>query len=114
MLGYSNEGKSASFSWPTGAGLPRNMPDIRAHVTYDFWKCFLSEGRKKLAEHNKNSGSRIEITKKVTLKVSDKNNLGLLMRHKLGEIYLEHGKQVPEMYVRRGQIYVGRNIGGVL
>ncbi|KAK6045039.1 hypothetical protein COOONC_17456 [Cooperia oncophora] len=83
ILGYS-ESKTAAFTWPVIAGLHRGIPAIRmgdleiiqAKVSYDFWRYFMSEGRKKLSQYNKEKGSKIAVLKELTLKNTDENNLG--------------------------------------
>ncbi|KAK6045284.1 hypothetical protein COOONC_17211 [Cooperia oncophora] len=49
---------------------------IQAKVSYDFWRYFMSEGRKKLSQYNKEKGSKIAVLKELTLKNTDENNLG--------------------------------------
>ncbi|KAK6014562.1 hypothetical protein OSTOST_20052, partial [Ostertagia ostertagi] len=82
------------------------LPNLaNAIVSYDFWKYFMSEGRKRLAEYNKDKGTKIAILKELTIKSSDQNNLGLLLRMKITDIYKAKGKPVPDMFIRRGMIH---------
>ncbi|KAK5971978.1 hypothetical protein GCK32_010004 [Trichostrongylus colubriformis] len=109
ITGYTCENKSA-FTWPTSAGTYKGIAAIRAKVSYEFWKYFMSEGRKKLAEYNKNHGTKISILKELTLKSMDENNLGLLIRKKLNGMYAREGLKGPEMFVRRGCIHIGKDL----
>ena len=51
---------------------------VQACVSYEFWTYFMSEGRKRLQEYNREHDVNIEINKELTQKMSDERNLGLL------------------------------------
>ncbi|PIO64868.1 hypothetical protein TELCIR_13485 [Teladorsagia circumcincta] len=51
-------------------------PPVRAKVSYHFWKYFMIEGRKKLAEYNKDREMKIAILKEQVLRRVDETNSG--------------------------------------
>ncbi|KAL6742021.1 hypothetical protein Aduo_015221 [Ancylostoma duodenale] len=104
------EGRPPAFSWPTGAGVSRDLPAYRACVSYDYWCYFMSEGRKRLNEYNREQNLRIEINKEVTQKISDERNLGLLLRKKIKEAYLAAKKKVPDMSVKKERLHIGNEL----
>ncbi|RCN26096.1 hypothetical protein ANCCAN_28184 [Ancylostoma caninum] len=75
ILKYPRE-KPIAFSWPTAAGMTGNILAIRAKISYDFWRFFITEGRGLLAEYNKTNNLDIRINREQTLTVSDNERLG--------------------------------------
>ncbi|KAK6017483.1 hypothetical protein OSTOST_16995, partial [Ostertagia ostertagi] len=82
----------------------------RAKVSYEYWKYFMTEGRRKLADYNKDNGTRITIMKEHVLRVADENNLGLLLRQKITKLYEAAKLKIPVMSVKKGKIFIGREI----
>ncbi|KAK6024182.1 hypothetical protein OSTOST_10012 [Ostertagia ostertagi] len=70
----------------------------------------MSEGRHRLSEYNKNNGTSICMLKELTMRASDENNLGLLIRKKLTSIYNSNSVKVPDMRVRKGFLSIGKNL----
>ncbi|VDP62575.1 unnamed protein product [Heligmosomoides polygyrus] len=75
ILGYPRD-QPSPFSWPTNAGTYANHTAIRVRITYEFWKFFMKDGRKRLYEHNRTNGSRIIIAREKTMSVQEQDRLG--------------------------------------
>ncbi|KAK6061562.1 hypothetical protein COOONC_00772 [Cooperia oncophora] len=103
ITGYSSDGKPNALTWPTAAGMSGG---IEAKVSYDYWRYFMKDGRKKLSEYNKKNSTKIAILKEMTLKSMDENNLGL--RKKIGRIYMEKGQKIPDMLMLKPSVAVIR------
>ncbi|CAJ0591205.1 unnamed protein product [Cylicocyclus nassatus] len=74
--------RGTAFTWPSPAGFYGNHMAIRARMSYDFWKHFLSEGRKALYEYNKFHGTEIKLSREKTLPITEQERLGLFIRKK--------------------------------
>ncbi|CAJ0603476.1 unnamed protein product [Cylicocyclus nassatus] len=72
ILKYPSD-KPLPFSWPTGAGVFKGISAIRARISYDCWRYFLSEGRNHLSTYNATNKKDIKIIKEQTMKVSDED-----------------------------------------
>ncbi|EYB91968.1 hypothetical protein Y032_0200g1709 [Ancylostoma ceylanicum] len=107
---YQGDNKPMPFTWPAPAGEYNGMTAYRAKVSYEYWRFFMSEGRKRLMEYNKENGCRIEINKEQTLKISDETNLGLFLRKKLNEAYRCANKKAPDMSVKKGRLNIGKEL----
>ncbi|KAL6739436.1 hypothetical protein Aduo_012890 [Ancylostoma duodenale] len=101
------DGKATAFSWPTGTGTCRDIPAIRASVSYEFWSYSMSEGRKRLNEYNREHNTKIEINKELTQKISDGHYYDA---KKIREAYIAAEKKVPEMTVKRDELHIGAEL----
>ncbi|KAK6028111.1 hypothetical protein OSTOST_05851 [Ostertagia ostertagi] len=110
IIEYKAENHSLPFTWPTGAGKYKGIPAIRAKVGYEFWRYFIKEGRKKLSEYNKSNGTHIAILRELPSRTKDEDNLGLLLRKKIADVYKCAKKEVPAMCVKKGVLSIGQNI----
>ncbi|KAL6742990.1 hypothetical protein Aduo_016077 [Ancylostoma duodenale] len=106
MIRYPND-LPTPLSWPTGAGTSGNIQAIRCKMTYDFWRFFLAEGRKNLAEYNKDHWTEIRISREKSLPMSDMDRLGLYIRKKIKERYLMANKKPVDVTIRRGLLQIG-------
>ncbi|KAL6723837.1 hypothetical protein Aduo_018798 [Ancylostoma duodenale] len=97
---YSGEGRPMPFTWPAPAGEHSRIPAYRVKVSYEYWRYFMGEGRRKLQEYNKENNCKIEINKEQTL----------LLRKKITALYKNQNKKVPEMSVKKGRLNIGREL----
>ncbi|KAL6742019.1 hypothetical protein Aduo_015219 [Ancylostoma duodenale] len=80
--------KPLAFSWPTAAGMTGNILAMRAKVSYDFWRHFITEGRGLLAGCNKSNNLDIRINREQTVNVPDNECLGLYIRKFIKEVHV--------------------------
>ncbi|CAJ0591301.1 unnamed protein product [Cylicocyclus nassatus] len=114
LLDFSNnilkypKDKPIAFSWSTAAGISKEITAIRAKITYDFWRFFLTEGRQHLAEYNIENHTDIRISKEQTIKVSDTEKLGLYLRKFIREMHLLSRRKCPEILYKKGMLHIGK------
>ncbi|KAK6044950.1 hypothetical protein COOONC_17545 [Cooperia oncophora] len=108
ITGYT--GTENVFTWPTFA-VSGGIPAYRAKVSYAYWRYFMSEGRRRLAEHNKEQGTKIAVIKEQILRNQDSNNFGLLVRKKLYSLYASKKVKAPEISVKRGLLHIWKKYG---
>ncbi|EYC34993.1 hypothetical protein Y032_1201g3750, partial [Ancylostoma ceylanicum] len=100
--------KPLAFSWPTAAGMSGNILAIRAKVTYDFWRHFITEGRGLLAEYNKKNNLDIRINREQTIHVSDNERLGLYIRKYIREVHSKANRKCPDVTYKKGILTIGK------
>ncbi|RCN25340.1 hypothetical protein ANCCAN_28949 [Ancylostoma caninum] len=107
VLKYPKE-KALAFAWPTAAGQTGSIVAMRAKVSYDFWRHFITEGRGLLAEYNKNNSLDIRIQREQTLHVSDTERLGLFIRRFIREAYNKANRKCPDILFKKGILQIGK------
>ncbi|KAL6726422.1 hypothetical protein Aduo_016677 [Ancylostoma duodenale] len=107
ILKYPKE-KPIAFSWPTAAGMTGNILAIRAKISYDFWRFFITEGRGLLAEYNKTNNLDIRINREQTLTVSDNERLGLYIRKFIKEAHVRGNRKCPDITFKKGILNIGK------
>ncbi|CAJ0594594.1 unnamed protein product [Cylicocyclus nassatus] len=103
VLKYPVE-KPMAFTWPTSAGMSNNIQAIRAKVSFEFRKYFISEGRNLLLEYNKQNNNDVCISHEQTLKVSETERLGKYIR----DVHVQSKRKCPEMTFKKGVLQIGK------
>ncbi|KAL6723329.1 hypothetical protein Aduo_018346 [Ancylostoma duodenale] len=91
------------FSWPTTAGFAGNCTAIKTRMSYNFWKFFMSEGRKTLYEYNRKNGTDIKINREKTVSLQDQDRLGLYIRKYIRSEYSRLNKKPVEVTMRKAE-----------
>ncbi|CAJ0595381.1 unnamed protein product [Cylicocyclus nassatus] len=107
ILKYPKD-RPLAFSWPTGAGVHKGIPAIRAKISYDCWRHFLSVGRNNLAEYNSTHNEDIRIVREQTVKVSDQERLGLYIRKFIKDVHVAARRKCPEIVFKKSMLHIGR------
>ncbi|WKY02642.1 hypothetical protein Q1695_016144 [Nippostrongylus brasiliensis] len=109
VLGYPKD-QGKAFSWPAPAGVSDGVPAYRAQVSYEFWKYFIRFGRRKLFEYNEKNSAMIRLTKEKTLTLQEQDRLGLFLRKKLKQAYLNAKIRAPEISLVKGLLKIGDEV----
>ncbi|CAJ0589689.1 unnamed protein product [Cylicocyclus nassatus] len=99
--------KPQPFSWPVPAGTHGGLLAIRARITYEFWKFFMSEGRKTLYEYNSTNGTDIKISREKTITLEDQDRLGLYIRKIIKDEYKRINKKGVEVTLKKSLLKIG-------
>ncbi|VDL66804.1 unnamed protein product [Nippostrongylus brasiliensis] len=106
ILGYPKDLPRA-FSWPTMAGETKTGPAIRARMSYDFWKYFMKQGRRRLFEYNRANNTEIRLMKEQTKPVQNLEKLGLYIRKTIRDAYQKSNLTGEDIVITKGKIKIG-------
>ncbi|CAJ0588300.1 unnamed protein product [Cylicocyclus nassatus] len=129
LIDWSEYNKPQLFSWPVPDGTHGGLLAIRARISYEFWKFFMSEGRKTLYEYNSTNGTDINLKGKdhhiggsgqtrpvkpaiaaIMLDIDTEAWSGLPIEQLLSEKERNHWSKHQRMVDEQGEIANGTNV----
>lgn len=106
VVRYSSKEDRYPLTWPTSTGNNGGLSNFRVKMTYPFWQYFVTEGKKRLAEHNRATFNNIRVIRDKTINLSDLENLSLYLRKKIRERFSKEGLTAPDIVVKGGTVTV--------